>query len=149
MFTDGVTTANLPAEEIKKETKRCKSGLYKAVKSIVKSPLFVIDPAVENLEYKLANHSTKKFETTHARRRRRGVMKDFTDYRARWKNKRIQESTPMLSYRGLTLRQRQHCAWVGFVSTKFLKVCKLVTCGYQTTFALASHNVLAGVLLPF
>jgi hypothetical protein len=79
----------LPAEEIKKETKRCKSGLYKAVKSIVKSPLFVIDPAVENSEYKLANHSTKKFATTHARRR--GVMKDFTDYWARWKNKRIQE----------------------------------------------------------
>jgi hypothetical protein len=88
MFTDGVTTANSPAEEIKKETKRCKSGLYKAVKSIVKSLLFVIDSAVENSEYKLANHSTKKFATTHARRR--GVLKDFTDYRARWKIKRIQ-----------------------------------------------------------
>jgi hypothetical protein len=41
--------------------------------------LFVIDPAVENSEYKLANHSTQKFATTHARRR--GVLKDFTDYR--------------------------------------------------------------------
>jgi hypothetical protein len=117
------------------------------VKSIVKSPLFVIDPAVANSEYKLANHSTKKFATTHARRR--GVLKDFTDYRACWKNKGFRSSTPMLSYRDLALRQRQYCAWMGFVSTKILEVCKLVTCGSQTTFALASHNVLAGVLLPF
>jgi hypothetical protein len=90
MFTDGVTTANSPPEEIEKETDRCKSGLYCAVKSIVKSPLFVLDPAVENSEYKLANHSTKKYATTHARRR--GVLKDFTDVRARWKNKRMQET---------------------------------------------------------
>jgi hypothetical protein len=79
MFTDGVTTANLPPEEIEKETDRCKSGLYCAVKSIVKSPLFVLNP-----------HSTKKYATTHARRR--GVLKNFTDVQAQWKNKRMQET---------------------------------------------------------
>ena len=89
MFTDGVTTSHSTPEEIKKETKRCKSDLYKAVKSITSSPLFVLDPTVQNWEYKLANHSTKKFATAHGQRR--GVPKDFMDYQARWKNKWMQD----------------------------------------------------------
>jgi hypothetical protein len=62
MFTDGSTTINSPVEEIAKEVKWCKGNLYKEVKKIVGSPLFVLDPAVENLGYKLANHSTKNMQ---------------------------------------------------------------------------------------
>ena len=58
---------------------RCKGGLYRAIRKLVKSSSFVVDPAVENSGYKLANHSTKKYATAHGRRR--GVLKNFMDYR--------------------------------------------------------------------
>ena len=60
------------------------------MKRIIKSPTFVPDPAVANSRNSLANHSTKKYATTHGRRR--GVPKDMMDYWARWKSNRIQES---------------------------------------------------------
>jgi hypothetical protein len=53
--------------------------LYRAIRKTVKSSSFVVDPAVENSAYKLANYSTKKYATTHGRRR--GVLKDFMDCR--------------------------------------------------------------------
>ena len=68
----------------------CKGGLYTQLKRIVKSETFIPDPAVANSHNALANHSTKKYATTHGRRR--GVPKDFMDYRARWQSKRIQEA---------------------------------------------------------
>jgi hypothetical protein len=49
-----------------------------------------VDPAASSNQT-LANHSTKKYATTHGRRR--GVPKDFMDVRARWKaQKRIQDT---------------------------------------------------------
>jgi len=89
LFTDGQTTPNSCTQEIKVEVTRCKGGLYRAIRKIVNSSSFVVDPSVENSGYKLANHSTKKYATTHGRR---GVLKDFMDYRARWKNKRMQDT---------------------------------------------------------
>jgi hypothetical protein len=50
MFTDGNTTINSPAEEIAKDMKRCKDGLYKMVKKIVDRPLFVLDPKLKTRE---------------------------------------------------------------------------------------------------
>jgi hypothetical protein len=58
LFMDGQTTPNSPAKEIKVEVMWCKGGLYSAIQKIV-NPSFVVDPAVENSGYKLANHSTK------------------------------------------------------------------------------------------
>jgi hypothetical protein len=46
-----------------------------------------VDPVVENWEYKLAKHS-KNYATTH--RRTRDMPKDFMNYQACWKNKRMQ-----------------------------------------------------------
>jgi hypothetical protein len=60
------------------------------LKRIVKSETFTPDPVVANSRSALASHSTKKYATTHGRRR--GVPKDFMDYRARWRSKRIQEA---------------------------------------------------------
>ena len=90
MFSDGSITTTSPEEEISKEVDRCKGGLYTQIKHIGKSPTFVPDPAVANSHNSLANHSTKKYVTTHGRTR--GVPKDMMDYWARWKSKRIQES---------------------------------------------------------
>ena len=78
LFSNGSTTTTSPAEEISKEVDRCKGGLYATIKRIVKSRTFVPDPAVANSCNSLANHSTKKYATTHGRRR--GVPKDFMDY---------------------------------------------------------------------
>ena len=89
LFSNGTTTLTSPEEDIQKEVDRCKGGLYTQLKRIVKSKTFVPDPAVANSRSTLANHSTKKYATTHGRRR--GVLKDFMDYRARWRSKRIQE----------------------------------------------------------
>jgi len=49
----------------------------------------VPDPAVANSCSALVNHYTKKYATTHGRRR--GVLKYFMDYWACWQSKRIQE----------------------------------------------------------
>jgi hypothetical protein len=72
IFTDGSTKITSPVEEIAKEVKRCKGGLYKVVKKIVGRPFF-LDPAVQNLGYKLAitqqkncNHTQEK--KMHAQR---------------------------------------------------------------------------------
>ena len=90
MFSDGITTTESPDDEIDKETDRCKDGLYDAVVSVVRSEEFQVDPAASS-DAILANHSTKKYATTHGRRR--GVSKDFMDVRARWKTqKRIQDT---------------------------------------------------------
>jgi hypothetical protein len=90
LFSDGNSMVHSPEKEIQKEVDRCKGGLYNAIKSIVKSATFVCDPVVANSPNPLANHSTKKYATTHGRRR--GVPKDFMDYRARWRSKKIQET---------------------------------------------------------
>ncbi|KAL7513414.1 hypothetical protein ACHAXN_010510, partial [Cyclotella atomus] len=90
LFSDGVTIASSADDEIDRETNRCKNGLYSCISSIVKSEEFVVDPAASSNQT-LANHSTKKYATTHGRRR--GVPKDFMDVRARWKaQKRIQDT---------------------------------------------------------
>jgi hypothetical protein len=62
---NGGTTATSPEEEILKEVDRCKGRLYMQIKHIIKSLMFVPDPAVANSCNSLANHSTKKHTTTH------------------------------------------------------------------------------------
>lgn len=91
------------------EADRLKDKLYDALKRVLESEDFVHDADVADPEYCLGVHSTKKHGTTDARRK--GVPKDFVDYRARWKNKRIQESYMLaLSCRGLMLEQHQSFA---------------------------------------
>ena len=82
-------TLTSPEEDIQKEVDRCKGGQCTHLKRIIKSETFVPDPAVSNSYSALANHLTKKYATSHDRRR--GVLKDFMDYRAHWQSKRIQE----------------------------------------------------------
>jgi hypothetical protein len=74
LFRDGSTTTTSPKEDISKEVDRCNGSLYMQIKHIVKSPIFVPDPAVANSSNSLANYSSKKYGTTHGRRR--GVPKD-------------------------------------------------------------------------
>ena len=90
LFSDGVTSASSADDEIDRETHHWKSRLYSCISSIVKSDEFVVDPAASS-NRTLANHSTKKYATTHARRR--GVLKDFVDIRARWKTKKSTQDT--------------------------------------------------------
>eukprot|EP00804_Cyclotella_cryptica_P017932 CCRYP_001288-RA/>CCRYP_001288-RA protein AED:0.36 eAED:0.36 QI:0/-1/0/1/-1/1/1/0/305 len=77
LFSDGTSTVTSSEAEIQKEVDRCKGGLYTQLKRIVKSETFTPDPAISNSCSGLANHSTKKYATTHGRRR--GVPKDFMD----------------------------------------------------------------------
>ena len=65
MFSDSSTTTTSPEEEISKEVDRCNGELYMQIKHIVKSLIFVPEPAVVNSRNSLANHSTKKYATTH------------------------------------------------------------------------------------
>jgi hypothetical protein len=81
LFSDGTTMLTSPEEDIQKDVDWCKGGLYMQLKRIVKSETFATDPAVANSCSALANHSTKKYATTQGRRR--GLLKDFMDYRAR------------------------------------------------------------------
>ena len=90
LFSDGVTSASSADDEIDRETHHWKSRLYSCISSIVKSDEFVVDPAASS-NRTLANHSTKKYATTHARRR--GVLKDFIDIRACWKTKKSTQDT--------------------------------------------------------
>jgi hypothetical protein len=72
------------------QRKKFQKSLNMQIKHIVKIPTFVPDPAVASSCNSLANHSTKKYATTHWRRI--GVPKGLMDYKACWKSKRIQES---------------------------------------------------------
>ena len=69
LFADGITT---------QDHIRCKDGLYDAVVSVVRSEEFLVDPAASS-DAILANHSTKKYATTHHRRRGVSKDKDFMD----------------------------------------------------------------------
>ncbi|KAL9179019.1 hypothetical protein ACHAXT_011992 [Thalassiosira profunda] len=90
LFCDGVTTEHSTQKEMDAEANRTKKRLYDVLRRLIDGPAFVLSQEAADVTYRLGVHSTKKFATTHARRR--GVPKDFTDYRARWKNKRIQET---------------------------------------------------------
>lgn len=86
LFCEGTTTSQSTEEEMNKEVDRVKDRLYNIVKATYQSPDFALD---RDAKGKLGVHSTKKSATTRARMI--GVNKDFIDYRARWRNKRMQE----------------------------------------------------------
>lgn len=87
LFGEGVTNDQSTIDEMDKEADRTKRGLYEALQHVFANPNFVLSIITAII---LGVHSTKKYGTTHARRR--GTPKDFVDYRARWKaSKRIQD----------------------------------------------------------
>ena len=90
LFSDGITTASSHDDAIDREAARCKTRLYSCIKSIVHSDEFVKDPAASS-NRPLANHSVKKYATTHCNSR--GCLKQFVNVRARWKSKKQIQDT--------------------------------------------------------
>ena len=87
VFTDGTTDSRSTLAAMEKETERGKkqySDYFK--KYVVDNPLFVKDHEEDG---KIGTHSIRKFATTFCRQS--GVSKYDTDYRARRKERRMQD----------------------------------------------------------
>lgn len=85
LFANGITTAQDEVELQEKEADACKAayGRY-MTKAVVKNDAFT-----KQAPGQVGTHSVKKIATTTCRQR--GARTDDTDYRARWKIKKIQD----------------------------------------------------------
>ena len=87
LFANGMTDESSDQVEQDKEAKKCKSAYTRAMtKGVFDNPTFT---RTDTIPGKLGTHSIKKFGTTQARSG--GAHRDEVDYRARWKNKRMQD----------------------------------------------------------
>lgn len=88
LFADGSTDASDPVDEQNREAFCFKKTYYNILKKhVIDNDAFVRD---EDLQGPLGTHSIKKYGASWLRKSQ--VSKDDVDYRARWKNKRIQDT---------------------------------------------------------
>ena len=86
LFANGVTDASSPSKDQDAEALVLKDKYFKAMKEgVIENPNF----RRHAMKGKLGTHSVRKFATSMCRRS--GVSKDNTDYRARWKVRRMQD----------------------------------------------------------
>lgn len=85
LFVNGTSNSDDTQRAQNKEANAGKLAFGKYLKAVMQKEAFQRDPKKGNL----GTHSIKKLGCTYARRC--GCPKDFVDYRARWRQKRMQE----------------------------------------------------------